>query len=179
MDLFSIFAIFITTIVFVLLPLGIIYLIYRIIKRKYSIKTASIVSIISLIGLGYFIANSFFPSNSFYKNNFENNTNLKFPVNAILKEKQGTNSIYNSGGYNISYLIELPNNNYQILKDQLLNNGYKTETNYLESEENKRLLALNPELKIETIISKNFQFKNFELLFLNNEKSIICNSNKW
>ncbi len=179
MDPFFILAIFISTLIFILLPLGIIFLIYKIIKRKRNLKTARIVSVIFLIGLGYFVINDFFPNNSFYKNNFEENTNLKFPGNAKLKETQGVNSIYNFGDYNISYLIELPKEDYQKLKGQLLDNGYKMETIYLETKENEKLLALRPKLKIGTIVSKEFKFKNFESLFLNDGKTIICNSNKW
>jgi hypothetical protein len=76
-------------------------------------------------------------------------------------------------------LIELPKEDYQKLKSQLLDNGYNMETIYLETKENEKLLALKPELKIKTIISKDFKFKNFESLFLNDGKTIICNSNKW
>ncbi|MDP4087482.1 MAG: hypothetical protein Q8934_23240 [Bacillota bacterium] len=179
MDKYFILATLISTLVFIILPLGIIFLIYRLLKRKINLKTARVVSTILLIGLGYFIVRGFYPTDSFYKSNFEENTNINFPANAKLKAKQGVNNIYNLGDYNISYLIELSNQDYQKLEKQLLDKNYIIEMVYLETNENEKLLLLNPELKKETIISKNFGFKNFELLFMNDGKTIICNSNKW
>jgi len=179
MDKYYILAILISTVVFIIFPLGIIFLIYRLLKRTINLKTARIVSTLLLIGLGYFIVRDFYPTDSFYKSNFEENTNINFPANAKLKEKQGVNNIYSFGDYNISYLIELSNQDYQKLEKQLLDKNYKIEMVYLETAENEKLLSLKPELKKETIISKDFGFKNFELLFLNDGKTIICNSNKW
>ncbi|MBS1735013.1 MAG: hypothetical protein JSS98_00220 [Bacteroidetes bacterium] len=179
MDPYFILAILISTLIFIIVPLGLIFLIYRLLKRKTNLRKAVIVSLTLLLTFGYYIVRDFYPTNSFYKNNFEENTTLDFPQEAKLKAKEGANSIFSFGDYNISYLIELSNQDCQKLEEQLLDNNYKIETVYLQTPANEKLLSLNSDLKEEKIISKNFGFKNFELLFLNDGKSIICNSNKW
>jgi hypothetical protein len=179
MDPFYILAIFITTVIFIILPLTLIGLFYLVLKKKSSRKLSVVICSILLTIFVYSVFTSFYPREKFYLDNFEENTELNLPNSARLVNHEGNNSIYQFGGYNISYIYELPTNDYEKLYSQLVLKGFKQSSNYLETIENDKLLSANPTLKTNKILTKDFGFKNFDIIFLEDKKTIIFNSNQW
>ena len=127
----------------------------------------------------YYLFTDFFPRDSFYTDNLKENTELTLPKSARLIANLGSNSIYNFGGYNISYMYQFDETDYDKLYLELLNKGFKQSDKYLETTENEKMLSLKSSLKKGKALIKEYGFKSFEVLFLNDNKTIVFNSNKW
>lgn len=179
MDPFYIIAILFSTLIFIIIPLTIIYFVYRILKNKLNRKTTIFIIIILFSLFTYTIYRSFIPSNNFYINNFEENTLSIFPKSAKFIDKTASASIYDFGGKNISSLIELNEKEYEQICIELISKKFKKKETYLETGENEKLLLKKPNLNIEKIYGIEKSGMNYEVLFLSDKKSIILNNNKW
>lgn len=174
-----ILAILISTLIFIIIPLLCVGFVFFIFKKKLGLKLAVFVSAILLIIFSFFIITNFYPLESFYSNNFEENTKLTLPDSAKLIRYSGNNTIYSFGDYNISYIYQLETTDYNHIYSQLLTKGFHSSDVYLETSENEYLINSPLKYKRKKILTKNFGFKNFDILFLIDNKTIICNSNKW
>ena len=179
MDTVYILALLFLTLIFIILPVGLIGLLYWFLKRATTIKIAVTICSILLFSFIYFVVINFSPRESFYSENFQINTNLKLPNSAKLIEKHGNNSIYNFGDYDISYMYKLSENDYNKIYSELITKGFRLTDNYLETENNDKLINLIPTLKTKRIITKNFGYKSFDILFMDDNKTIIFTSYKW
>ena len=179
MDPFYILAIIISTVIFIIVPLVLVGLIYFILKKRTSKKNAVTISFILLIGLSYFLITDHFPTKTFYENNFEENTQLVLPKSKIPIYSLGNSSIYSFGDYNISYSYKFTTKDYEGLYAQLITKGLQTTEKYLETNESEKILRLDSSMKIIKILTKDFGFKNFDVLFMDDKQTIIFNSNKW
>jgi hypothetical protein len=179
MDPFFILAIIISTIIFIIIPLVLVGLIYFILKKRTSKKIAVTICFILLTGLSYFLITDFYPTKTFYENNFEENTQLTLPKSKIPIYCSGNSSIYSFGDYNISYSYKFTTKDYEYLYAQLMTKGLQTTEKYLETDENEKILRLDSSMKIIKMLTKDFGFKNFDVLFMDDKQTIIFNSNKW
>jgi hypothetical protein len=178
MDPSYIIAILFTTLIFIVIPLTIIFFVYRILKNKSNRKTTIFITITLFSLLTYTIYYSFNPSKNFYINNFEENTLLDFPKSAKFIDKTASASIYDFGGKNISSLIELNEKEYEQICVELISKNFKKKETYLETEENEKLLLKKPNLNIERIYGIEKSGMNYEVLFLSDKKTIILNNNQ-
>ena len=142
-------------------------------------KIALVIGFILLVVFSYFIVTDFFPRDSFYVDNFEENTELILPKSKRPINYSGNNSIYSFGDYNISYSYKFSTNDYNDLYSKLINKGLQKTEKYLETDENKKYLNYNTSIKIKKILTKDLGFKNFDILFMEDNQTIIFNSNKW
>lgn len=179
MDPFYMSTIAIMTIIFIGIPIVLIWLIHRFLKKKTSKRISLITTSILIIGFLYIVIRNFYPSTNYYLNDYEKNTALELPKSAILVDKKGSNSIYSFGGYNISYSIELSSMDFDLIQKQLHKKGFQESKMYLETSENDMLISKLYDAKISKIMVKDDGFKNYEILFMEDNKTIICNSNKW
>lgn len=179
MSPFYIFAIIISTFVFIILPLLLISLIFSILIRMTTIRIAVFISLILLIGLIYLLITDFYPTNRFYENNFEENTQLTLPSSQIPVYTAGNSSIYSFGDYNISYMYKFTTNDYNDMYAKLIKKGLQKTEKYLETDENEKALNIDTSMKIKKILTKDFGFKNYDILFMEDNQTIIFNSNKW
>ena len=179
MDSFSILAVITSTVIFIIIPLLFIGLIFFILKKKTSKKIAITISIILLAGFSYLLITSLYPTEAFYRNNFEENTEMKLPSSKKPTYHLGNHSIYNFGDYSISYSYEFTTQDYDDLYIQLTSKGFQQAENYLETDGNEKILSLDSSTKIEKILTKEFGFKDFDVLFMDDNRTIIFNSNTW
>jgi energy-coupling factor transporter transmembrane protein EcfT len=179
MDSFFILAIIVSTVVFIIIPLLLLGIIFWVLKKKTNKKIAVTIYLILLTAFCYFIITDFYPQESFYLDNFKENTEITLPKSKRLIIYSGNNSIYCFGGYNISYSYKFTSNDYDELYLQLIKRGLQKTEKYLETDENKKLLNCDTSIKIKEILTKDFGFKNFDILFMDDNKTIIFNSNKW
>jgi len=142
-------------------------------------KIAITISFILLTGLCYFIITNFYPTETFYTNNFEDNTQLTLPNTKRPICFSGNSSIYSFGDYNISYSYKFATKDYDDLYSLLMSKGLQTTEKYLETDENEKTLSMDSTIKIKKILTKDFGFKNFDVLFMDDNQTIIFNSNKW
>ncbi|CAM3301862.1 hypothetical protein [Aequorivita lipolytica] len=167
------------TLIFIGIPLVLIWMIHKFLKKKTTKRTSIIITSFLFLIFSYFLFRDFYPTNNFYLNDYKEKTNLQLPNSAKLIEKKGSNSIFNFGDYNISYTIELAENDFDLTHKELQDKGFKENKMYLETPENEFLLSQFQDTRIEKILVKDYGFKNYEILFMDNNKTIICNSNKW
>lgn len=179
MDPFYFIAIVVTTYLFFGFPTLVIWMLYRFLKKKTTQQNALIITGFSSLLFVCFVFLEFYPSNSFYFNDYEKNTELELPISAKLIDKKGTNSIYNFGDYNISYTIKLTSSDFDLIQNALLEKGFKEHKMHLETTENDFLLLPFQDSRIDKILVKDYGFKNYEVLFMDDKKTVICNSNKW
>ena len=179
MDIFYVLSLTLSTLVFIIIPVLSIGLIYFLLKKKADKRLALNVTLILIIMFFYYLFIDFYPRDSFYIENLKENTELTLPKSARLIAHSGANSIYNFGKYNISYMYEFGEANYNKLYLQLVDIGFKQSDTYLETIENQKILSIISSFKKEKILTKGYGFKNFEVLFLNDNKTILFNFNKW
>ena len=179
MDSFSILAVITSTVIFIIIPLLFIGLIFFILKKKTSKKIAITISIILLAGFSYLLITSLYPTEAFYRNNFEENTEMKLPSSKKPTYHLGNHSIYNFGDYSISYSYEFTTQDYEDLYVQLTAKGLQQAENYLETDVNGKILSLDSSIKVKKILTKEFGSKDFDVLFMDDNRTIIFNSNTW
>ncbi len=178
MDPFYILAIVISTVVFIILPLLLIGLIFKVLKKTNKLIAVTI-SFILLTALSYFLITDFYPTETFYTENFEDNTQLTLPNSKRPLYFSGNSSIYSFGDYNISYSYKFTIKDYDDLYTQLMNNGLRKTEKYLETDENRIILGLDSSIRVEKILTKDLGFKSFDVLFMDDNQTIVFNSNKW
>ncbi len=120
-----------------------------------------------------------FPTQRFYEKNFKENTQITMPISKEPILLLGNNSIFNLGDYNITYTYKFSVQDFQSLRSQMTENGFIISDSYLETDENEKALQLSKPLEIEIILTRDFGFKNYDALFMNDKQTIIFNSNKW
>jgi hypothetical protein len=179
MDSYYILALLTSTLIFIITPLLFIGILYLILKTKTTQKLALTICSILLTIFGYLIITNVFPREEFYVDNFKENTQLTMPNSGRLVNYSGNNSIYNFGDYNIFYIYELPTKEYENLYSQLILKEFQRSDKYLETMENDKLINANHSLKIRKILTKEFGFKSFDILFMDDNKTLMFNSNKW
>ena len=179
MDSYYILAVMTSTLIFIVIPLSFIGILYLILKKKTTQRLALTICSILLTIFGYMSITNFFPREAFYIDNFEENTQLTIPNSGRLVNYSGNNSIYNFGDYNIFYIYELPTKDCEDLYSQLVLKDFQSSDKYLETMENDKLIDANQSLKIKNILTKDFGFKSFDILFMDDNKTVMFNSNKW
>jgi len=179
MDPFFILAIIISTVIFIIIPLLFVVLLFFWLKKKTSKKIAATICFSLLTVISYFIISDFYPQESYYANNFKENTEFILPKSKELIKHSGNNTIYSFGDYNISYSYKFMTNDFNDLYSQLIKRGFKKTEIYLQTDENEITLNCDTSIKIKNILTKDFGFKNFDVLFMDDNHTIIFNSNKW
>jgi len=179
MDPFFILAIAIMTIIFIGIPIGLIWLINRFLKKKTSKRISLITTSILIIGFSYIVIRNFYPANNYYLHDYKENTEFELPNSAILVDKKGSDSIYSFGDYNIAYTIELSSKDFDLIQKHLQKKGFQESEMYLETSENDLLISKLQDARISKIMAKDYGFKNYEILFMDDNKTMICNSNQW
>jgi ABC-type transport system involved in multi-copper enzyme maturation permease subunit len=179
MDPFYLIAIVIVSLIYFGLPGTLIFITFRILKKRTSIRIALTTTGILLFGFIFLVIRDFNPTTEYYKSDFEHNTELPIPNSAELTQKRGNNTLYNFGDYNISYVFRMNSSDYSETLNKLMARGFEQKKVFLETSENDELFRQLPNITVTQIITKDYGFRNYEVLFMNDKQTIICNSNKW
>lgn len=166
-------------IVFIILPLSVVGLIFLLLKNWTNRKIAVIFAGISLSIFAYFVITDIYPRQTFFEGNFKENTKLTIPRSAKLLYTSGNQSIWNFGDYNLSYVYELSSDDYKKLGQQLKTEGYTQNESWMQTAEVEEMLHKCLNQQVTKILTKDFGFKRFDILFLNDDRTVIFNSNKW
>jgi hypothetical protein len=165
--------------VFIVLPLAAIALVFLLLKKIFNKNAAVIGSGLLLILLAYVVITDIFPTPAFVQRNFEENTNVTIPASAKLVSTFGNQSIWGFGDYNFSYAYQLSSEDCRTLDEQLREEGFVQSRSWLETEKVNQLLESHSTRTVVKTLKKDFKFKQFDVLFLDDNKTVIFNSNKW
>ncbi|SIT94820.1 hypothetical protein SAMN05444128_3794 [Pontibacter indicus] len=164
------------TLILVCITLILVWAAYRIIRKTTSNRTSIIITSFLVLILSYFLFANFHPTTQFYLDDYRENTSIKLPDSAELINKRSSSSF---GDYNISYAVRLTPSDYTLTYNKLLEKGFQENTTYLETSENDFLLSQISNVGIANILVKDYRYKNYEILFMEDGRTIVCNSNKW
>lgn len=102
----------------VVVPLGLSLIIYWFIKKRRWNKYLSLLSLIPIIIVGYFIYDAIFPSETFYKEEFKIATDIDFPCNGKFIFKSATYPDIH-GSYSSIFCFESDSIFFQELQNKL------------------------------------------------------------
>jgi len=169
----------IVIILFIVIPIGISYLIYNLIKKRGINKRYRILSILPILIFGYFIYEAIYPDSDFYKNDFKEVTQMEFPKSGKIIYKTASFPD-NFGDYTSSFLVELDNDNIVKLQEKLLKNGFKKKENKMISKELEYIESRTKDKKyVDVYVKDNENDKLFSVGFLKDKKSVIITRVSW
>ncbi len=93
MDPFYLVVILVMTFIFIEIPLIVIWVVYKSLRKKTTEKTSIIITSFLILILSYFVYTDLYPTDQFYLNDYKKNTSVQLPDSAELINKQGANSI--------------------------------------------------------------------------------------
>ena len=103
-------------------PIGLSFLILRIIKKRNYDKRLKLIALIPILIIGYFIYTAFFPTDSFYKEDFKEVTGIEFPENGEIMYKSATYPDQ-FGDYGSTSIVKVDKEFYERLEGQLKTKG--------------------------------------------------------
>ena len=175
----EIFAFIIAAILFIGIPIGISYIIYRWIKKKEYKKVYRILALIPILIVGYFIYDAVYPNTEFYKTDFKEVTEMEFPKDGEIVFKTASYPD-NFGDYTSSFLAEFNKNYIKQLEENIKRKGFikkqnkmgTNELDYIESKKGNRNYSAEYCKEIEG-------GKYYSIGFLNDNKSVIVTRVSW
>jgi hypothetical protein len=178
-DPFYIFSIIIVIGIFYIIPIVIIYFTYKFTKKKLNIGLAkSILAFMTIIFL-YVSYADFYPLENSYKRNFEEKTVLKFPKSAKYLEKVSANSIFDFGGRMYCSKIEISENDYLKLKNEIEKSKFVKVDSYTEQMNTDIIFSKIKNNEIENIYSLKTSFDEYFVILLSDKKTIILFYRSW
>ncbi len=172
--------ILIILILIICIPFIVLYLLYRILNKKYPQKPYKYIVFLPLAFLIYAICVSIFPNEDFYKINFKEVTNLEFPKSGEFIYKSSTFPDH-FGDYTSVFLIKTNKEDYsEILK-------YVETKSDLEETEDIPIHLVETRIGLEKTkakIKKQFKYnqeggKAFHLSFFDDNKSMLIIRISW
>lgn len=112
-----------TVIVIVAIPVGLSFLLLRIVKKRNYDKRFRLIALIPILTIGYFIYTAFFPTDSFYKEDFKEVTGIDFPENGEIMYKTATYPDQ-FGDYGSTSIVKVDKEFYKNLEGQLKTIGF-------------------------------------------------------
>jgi cbb3-type cytochrome oxidase subunit 3 len=174
-----IIALIIALVLFIGIPIGISFVIYRWIKKKEFNKTARIFALAPILIAGYFIYDAIYPGEEFYKTDFKEVTEMEFPKNGEIIYKAASFPD-NFGDYTSSCLIELDSENLKELEKRLTEIGFVKKENKMITDQLDYIESKKGDKKYVTQYFKEKENgKEYFVGFLDDKKSVIVTRVSW
>ena len=178
-DPFYILAIIVAVGIFYIIPIVIIYFIYKFAKRKLNGKIANTFLTFMIIIFLYISFADFYPLENSYKRNFEEKTELNFPKSAKYLEKISANSIFNFGGKMYCSKIEISENDYLELKNEIEKSKFIKVESYTEEMDTDAIFSKIKHSEIDKIYRARTSFDEYFVIMLSDKKTIILFYRSW
>ena len=178
-DPFYILAIIVAVGIFYIIPIVIIYFIYKFAKRKLNGKIANTFLTFMIIIFLYISFADFYPLENSYKRNFEEKTELNFPKSAKYLEKISANSIFNFGGKMYCSKIEISENDYLELKNEIEKSKFIKVESYTEEMDTDAIFSKITQSEIDKIYRARTSFDEYFVIMLSDKKTIILFYRSW
>ena len=178
-DPFYILAIIVSVGIFYIIPIVIIYFIYKFAKRKLNGKIANTILTFMIIIFLYISYADFYPLENSYKRNFEEKTELNFPKSAKYLEKVSANSIFNFGGKMYCSKIEISENDYLELKNEIEKSKFIKVESYTEEMDTDAIFSKVKHSEIDKIYRARTSFDEYFVIMLSDKKTIILFYRSW
>lgn len=178
-DPFYILSVIVVIGIFYIIPILIMYLIYKLLKRKFNNKIANSILAFMLIIFLYISYADFYPLENSYSRNFKEKTELSFPKSAKYLEKISANSIFDFGGRMYCSKIVVNNNDYLKLKSEIEKSKFTKVEYYTEDVHTDKIFSKIKNGEIEEIHRLRTSFDEYFVIFLSDRKTIILFYRSW
>ena len=178
-DPFYILAIIVAVVIFYVIPIVIIYFTYKFVKRKLNGKIANSILTFMIIIFLYISYADFYPLENSYKRNFEEKTELNFPKSAKYLEKVSANSIFDFGGRMYCSKIEISENDYLKLENEIEKSNFIKVESYTEEMDTDVIFSKIKDSEIDKIYRSRTSFDEYFVIFLSDKKTLILFYRKW
>ena len=119
-----IFFVIIVILLFIGIPLGMTYLLYRLFKKRGFNKWVQILALTPTLVSAYIIYDFIYPSDHFYEQDFIEVTGLNFPDDGVIIHKS-TSLPDHFGDYSSKFFVQVNNSFYSELPAKLVARGFK------------------------------------------------------
>ncbi len=154
------------------IPIGLSIIIYKFIKKRNFNKKFQLIALIPVLTIVYLICTAVYPLDEFYIEKYEEVTNMKFPDKGIIKYKSASYPDQ-FGDYTACFVVELEQVELELLKNNLEKNGFVKKSFWIGSEEMEYINEKTKTKKFVEEYYKAVEDKNYNIGFLNDNKSII------
>jgi hypothetical protein len=165
--------------IFYIIPIVIIYFIYKFAKRKLNGKIANSIFTFMIIIFLYISYADFYPLENSYKRNFEEKTELNFPKSAKYLKKVSANSIFDFGGRMYCSKIEISENDYLKLENEIEKSKLIKVESYTEEMDTDVIFSKIKYSEIDKIYRLRTSFDEYFVIMLSDKKTIILFYRSW
>ena len=109
-------------------PIGVSYIIIRIVEKKGYNRKWKLIALLPLLTVGYFIYTAIYPTEDFYKTDFKEVTGVNFPIEARIQYKSSTFPDP-FGDYQSISVVKVSRSFYDSLPSILINKGLVQQQN--------------------------------------------------
>lgn len=178
-DPFLIVAIVVAIGIFYVIPIVIIYFIYKLSKKKLNSKIAnSILTVLTILFL-YLSYADFYPLENSYTRNFKEKTGLNFPKPAKYLEKISANSIFDFNGEVYCSKIQTTTKSYLKLKNEIENSKFIMGNSYTELGDTEKIFSKIKKSDIDQTYRLQTSSEEYYVLFLSDKKTLILVYKRW
>lgn len=165
--------------VFIAAPIGITYVLFRHINRRYPGKAYKYAACIPILIWGYFIWEAFYPPEDFYKEDYKQVTQLNFPEKAVFLYKYASFPDH-FGDYTSVFLIQIESKEYIRLLHHLPNAGFVTTNNDPRhlTQTQIALTKVPSQISVE-FINETKESKSFYVALFNDHKTVLVRRHSW
>ena len=155
------------------------YFTYKFAKRKTNGTIANSILTFMIIIFLYICYADFYPLENSYKRNFEEKTELNFPESAKYLEKVSANSIFDFGGRMYCSKIEISENDYLQLKNEIEDSKFIKVESYTEKMNTEVIFSKIKMNEIDKIYRTRTSFDEYFVIFISDKKTLIMFYRKW
>ena len=178
-DPFYILAVILVVGIFYVIPILIIYFVYKLAKRKLNIKIAYSILAFMIITFLFISYTDFYPLENSYSRNFKEKTELNFPKSTKYLEKISANSIFDFGGRMYCSKIVVNDIDYEKLNREIENSEFIKVDNYTEDFDSAKIFSKIKKNQIEKIFRKRTSFDEYFIIYLSDKKTLILFYRSW
>lgn len=178
-DPFYIFAVIVAIVLFYVIPILIIYFIFKWTKKKLNSKIAYTILAVMMFIFLFITYADFFPLENSYKRNFKENTELNFPKSAVYLEKTSSTSIFNFDGNMYCSKIKIDNNDYLKIKKEIEKSKFIKVDSYTKQTEPNKIFSKIKGDDIDKIYRLQRSGNEYLLFFLSDKKTLILFYRSW
>ena len=178
-DPFLILSVIVVIGIFYIIPILIIYFIFKLAKRRLNKNIAYYILAFLIFIFLYVSYADFYPLENSYKRNFTEKAELNFPKSAKYLEKVSANSIFDFGGRMYCSKIEISENDYLKLKNEIEKSKFIKVENYTEEMDTEVIFSKIKNSEIDKIYRKRTTFDEYFVIMLSDKKTIILFYRSW
>lgn len=179
LDPFYILAVILMIGIFYVIPVLIIYFVFKLLKKKLNIKIAYSILAIMIIAFLFTIYSDFYPLENSYSRNYKEKTELDFPKSAKYLEKISANSIFDFGGRMYCSKIKINSNDYLRLNREIENSKFIKVDSYTDDFDTDRIFSKIESNDIDKIYLLRTSLDEYFIIFLSDKKTLILFYRSW